>query len=89
MSPYQSVIYTWVKATGTLRNDPDNVVSSKSFRKWANLNNKCMELRKVCRLLLPRKVSGWSADPPSLAHSMSTAATLMPGASPWTPAMDS
>ena len=83
MSPYQSVIYSWVKATGTLRNDPDNVFSSKTFHKWANLNNKCMELRKVRHPLLPCEVSGWSADPPSLAHRMSTAATLMTGACPW------
>ena len=48
MSPYQSVIYNWVKETGTIRVDPDSHVAGKVFRAYAPLNNKCMELRKVC-----------------------------------------
>lgn len=47
MPPYQATIYSWVKETGTLRNDPDTHVAGKIFRDYAPLNNKCMELRKV------------------------------------------
>lgn len=48
MSAHQSAIYTWVKATGTLRLDPAAPMIGKVAREWANLQNKCMELRKVC-----------------------------------------
>ena len=47
MPPHQAVIYNWVKETGTLRADPDSWVAGKTFRAFAPLNNKCMELRKV------------------------------------------
>ena len=47
MSPWQSAIYDWVKATGTLRLDPAAPVIGKLRREYASLNNKCMELRKV------------------------------------------
>jgi len=47
MPPYQATIYDWVKETGTLRTDPDTHVPGKTFRAYAPLNNKCMELRKV------------------------------------------
>ena len=48
MTPYQSWIYTWVKATGTLRLDPAGPLRGSQRRPLAPLNNKCMELRKVC-----------------------------------------
>ena len=48
MTAYQSVIYDWVKATGTLRLSPFDPRLHKSHRhNFAPLNNKCMELRKV------------------------------------------
>ena len=47
MPPYQAEIYNWVKETGTLRADPETAVYGKTFRPFASLNNKCMELRKV------------------------------------------
>ena len=48
MTAYQSVIYDWVKATGTLRLSPFDPRLGKSHRhNFAPLNNKCMELRKV------------------------------------------
>ncbi|XP_024392755.1 ATP-dependent helicase BRM isoform X2 [Physcomitrium patens] len=54
MSAYQAAIYDWVKATGTLRLDPDDEAqriagnSKRLARAYAPLQNKCMELRKVC-----------------------------------------
>jgi SWI/SNF-related matrix-associated actin-dependent regulator of chromatin subfamily A protein 2/4 len=49
MTAYQSVVYDWVKATGTLRLSPFDPRIGKSHRhNFAPLNNKCMELRKVC-----------------------------------------
>ncbi|KAJ6806009.1 ATP-dependent helicase BRM isoform X1 [Iris pallida] len=54
MSAIQGTIYDWIKSTGTIRVDPDDemrrveknpVYQVKMFK---NLNNKCMELRKVC-----------------------------------------
>lgn len=47
MSPYQSCIYQWVKASGTIRLDPTAPFLGKFRREFASLNNKCMELRKV------------------------------------------
>lgn len=47
MMPYQSVLYRWVKATGTLRMDPEGPRIGSILRAYASLNNKCMELRKV------------------------------------------
>jgi hypothetical protein len=47
MAPFQSVLYNWVKASGTIRLDPDSVLAGRTFRTYAPLNNKCMELRKV------------------------------------------
>lgn len=47
-TPYQSAIYDWVRVTGTLRLDPLNPLAGKHGRTFASLNNKCMELRKVC-----------------------------------------
>jgi hypothetical protein len=37
----------WVKATGTIRLDPDAIPLGKTVRTYAPLNNKCMELRKA------------------------------------------
>lgn len=51
MSRYQAAIYNWVKATGTLRLDPNNALAGKTRHPFVPLNNKVMELRKV-RLLL-------------------------------------
>ena len=54
MSAIQSAIYDWVKTTGTLRVDPDDEelrVQKNPYyqaRSYRTLNNRCMELRKVC-----------------------------------------
>ena len=48
MPPYQAEIYNWVCKTGTLREDPEAPTQSSVRRSYATLNNKCMELRKVC-----------------------------------------
>ena len=48
MSALQSVVYTWVKTTGTLRLDPNAPTIGRVHREFASLNNKCMELRKLC-----------------------------------------
>lgn len=54
MSAIQSAVYDWIKATGTLRVDPDDeklraqknpIYQAKIYR---TLNNRCMELRKAC-----------------------------------------
>ncbi len=47
MAPYQSCVYAWVKATGTLRLDPLAPIAGRVRRGFAPLNNKCMELRKA------------------------------------------
>lgn len=47
MSAFQSTLYDWVKATGTLRLDPYGQQHARNHRQFAPLNNKCMELRKV------------------------------------------
>mgnify|MGYP007092448283 CR=1 FL=1 len=48
MTPYQSHVYNWVKATGTLRLDPNGPLFGQRRHQFAPLNNKVMELRKVC-----------------------------------------
>lgn len=48
MARFQGVAYNWIKATGTLRLDPDSLLNANTFRTYAPLNNKVMELRKVC-----------------------------------------
>ncbi|KAK3028777.1 hypothetical protein RJ639_037998 [Escallonia herrerae] len=54
MSAIQGAIYDWIKATGTLRVDPEDenrrvqknpLYQAKTFKP---LNNRCMELRKAC-----------------------------------------
>ena len=47
MARFQGVAYNWIKATGTLRLDPDSLLNANTFRSYAPLNNKVMELRKV------------------------------------------
>ena len=47
MARFQGAAYSWIKATGTLRLDPDSALSAATFRAYAPLNNKVMELRKV------------------------------------------
>ncbi|KAJ3693904.1 hypothetical protein LUZ60_009384 [Juncus effusus] len=54
MSAMQSAVYNWIKSTGTIRVDPED--EARKMQKsplyqpkaYKNLNNKCMELRKVC-----------------------------------------
>ncbi|KAL8138466.1 hypothetical protein V2J09_004467 [Rumex salicifolius] len=54
MSAMQGAIYDWIKATGTIRVDPEDeerrVQKSTLYqaRAYRTLNNRCMELRKVC-----------------------------------------
>ncbi|EPS69442.1 hypothetical protein M569_05321, partial [Genlisea aurea] len=54
MSAIQGAIYDWIKATGTLRIDPEDeqrkvqknpIYQAKTYK---TLNNRCMELRKAC-----------------------------------------
>lgn len=54
MSAIQGTIYDWIKSTGTIRVDPEDekiriqrnpMYQAKTYK---NLQNKCMELRKVC-----------------------------------------
>ena len=53
MARFQGAAYSWIKATGTLRLDPDSALSVATFRAYAPLNNKVMELRKVTRPACP------------------------------------
>lgn len=54
MSAIQSAIYDWIKSTGTLRVDPEDemrrVKKNPNYKAnvYRPLNNRCMELRKVC-----------------------------------------
>ncbi|CAM6105324.1 unnamed protein product [Calypogeia fissa] len=54
MSGFQAAIYDWVKATGTIRLDPFDEAqrvagnNKRQIRAYAPLQNKCMELRKIC-----------------------------------------
>ncbi|XP_073317102.1 ATP-dependent helicase BRM-like [Primulina huaijiensis] len=54
MSSIQSVIYDWIKSTGTLRVDPEDeklkVQKNPNYQPkvYKTLNNRCMELRKSC-----------------------------------------
>ncbi|XP_074272874.1 ATP-dependent helicase BRM [Silene latifolia] len=54
MSALQGAIYDWVKTTGTIRVDPEDEklkVQRNPYyeaRVFRTLNNRCMELRKVC-----------------------------------------
>ena len=49
MPPAQAAAYRWVAATGTLRLDPDAPRRpGTALRAYAPLNNKAMELRKLC-----------------------------------------
>lgn len=53
----------WVKATGTIRLDPDSIPLGKVVRTYAPLNNKCMELRKVGPLPLNTRIHPAAALP--------------------------
>ncbi|WVZ78198.1 hypothetical protein U9M48_025947 [Paspalum notatum var. saurae] len=54
MSAIQGAIYDWIKSTGTIRVDPEDEKKRSQrnpmyqLKTYKNLNNKCMELRKVC-----------------------------------------
>ncbi|KAG1660651.1 hypothetical protein FOA52_008011 [Chlamydomonas sp. UWO 241] len=51
MPAYQAAIYNWVKVTGTIRlfpTDPRRFKGGQQGREYAALNNKVMEMRKVC-----------------------------------------
>lgn len=54
MSAFQSAVYDWIKATGTLRVDPEDeklrVQKNPNYQPkvYKTLNNRCMELRKTC-----------------------------------------
>ncbi|KAJ7560784.1 hypothetical protein O6H91_04G145700 [Diphasiastrum complanatum] len=55
MSALQAAIYDWVKTTGTIRLDPEDEAQrvagangNRQVRAYVPLQNKCMELRKVC-----------------------------------------
>ncbi|KAL6753549.1 P-loop containing nucleoside triphosphate hydrolase protein [Haematococcus lacustris] len=48
MTPYQSAVYNWVKATSTIRFYPGDPLRAKMKHDFCPLNNKVMELRKVC-----------------------------------------
>nr|CAB3445292.1 unnamed protein product [Digitaria exilis] len=54
MSAIQGAIYDWIKSTGTIRVDPEDEKKRAQrnpmyqCKTYKNLNNKCMELRKVC-----------------------------------------
>lgn len=63
MAPFQSVLYNWVKASGTLRLDPEGPMPGSRIRVYASLNNKCMELRKVICSSAQSALLTWSASP--------------------------
>ncbi|XP_074581940.1 ATP-dependent helicase BRM-like [Curcuma longa] len=54
MSAFQGAIYDWIRSTGTLRIDPEEEMLKVQknpmyqVKTYRNLNNRCMELRKVC-----------------------------------------
>lgn len=54
MSAIQGAIYDWIKPSGTIRVDPEDEMRRAQknplyqVKTYKNLNNKCMELRKVC-----------------------------------------
>ncbi|CAH9108266.1 unnamed protein product [Cuscuta epithymum] len=54
MSAFQSAVYDWIKSTGSIRVDPEDEKrkAQKSTiyqpKNYKILNNRCMELRKVC-----------------------------------------
>ena len=64
MSAHQSAVYAWVKNTGTLRMDPAAPTIGKVRREYVNLQNKCMELRKVCNHpMLTYPPPSWAVGP--------------------------
>lgn len=51
MSAYQCAVYNWIKATNTVRVDPQHRRVAHGHRAWEPLQNKVMELRKVSRAI--------------------------------------
>ena len=50
-SAYQASVYDWVSTTGTIRVAPDakiGLAARANFRGYLPLQNRCMELRKLC-----------------------------------------
>ena len=50
-SAYQASVYDWVRSTGTIRVAPDakiGLAARANFRGYLPLQNRCMELRKLC-----------------------------------------
>ena len=50
-SAYQASVYDWVQTTGTIRVAPDakiGLAARANFRGYLPLQNRCMELRKLC-----------------------------------------
>eukprot|EP00882_Tetradesmus_deserticola_P028142 GHRQ01031330.1.p1 GENE.GHRQ01031330.1~~GHRQ01031330.1.p1 ORF type:complete len:399 (+),score=190.46 GHRQ01031330.1:83-1279(+) len=65
MSAYQSAVYNWIKTTNTIRVDPRHRRAAHGQRAWEPLQNKVMELRKVCnhpRLCYPDTQHFWGDD---------------------------
>ena len=64
-SAYQAAVYDWVKKTGTIRVDQRQtkigLAARATFRGYLPLQNRCMELRKLCNhpaLNYPREKGG-------------------------------
>lgn len=63
-SAYQAAVYDWVKRTGTIRVEPNakmGLAARANFRGYLPLQNRCMELRKLCNhpaLNYPREKGG-------------------------------
>ncbi len=49
MSAYQAAVYNWIKTTNSIRVQPEQRRVAHGSRAWEPLQNKVMELRKVCR----------------------------------------
>ena len=50
-SAYQAAVYDWVQRTGTIRVEPNakiGLAARANFRGYLPLQNRCMELRKLC-----------------------------------------
>ena len=50
-SAYQAAVYDWVNTTGTIRVEPNakiGLAARANFRGYLPLQNRCMELRKLC-----------------------------------------
>ena len=69
-SAYQASVYDWVQTTGTIRVAPDakiGLAARANFRGYLPLQNRCMELRKLCNhpaLNYPAEKGGTGATAP-------------------------